>query len=553
MKNKTVKLILAVIVLGVLTGGYFGVKSYVADQETAEEEKEEEKTDVFETETSNIKSLKFMIEEKEVTFLKENDLWVKDDEKDFPVNQDTLDSAASSVSSVEAERVLEDVEDLSEYGLDVPNNTITISSEDGERTVLRIGMKNDSTSQYYVGKDDDKNTVYVVAEATVSPFMNSLYDYAEMQTFPSIDASSVSKITVEQTDKSYEVLKDEETGLWSVVNGDESEKADSSRISSLTSSLGSMEYETFADYNCTDKSKYGLDVPYATVTVSYEEEVEDDQTEDVEETSETSEEETEPEMIEKEIVLLIGAEAETDSRYVMIDGSNEVYTMTKDLLSTVIDKEVSTLWDMTVNYISLNNLDSLDVKMNGEVKSIDVSRETIVVEDEEEESSTNDTDADTEDKDDGSGDSSENSESEDDDPQTETIVTYKIDGEAIDDIDFTTFYNKLINLAGQKRLTEKYNPDKEPEMSVVFHKIDNSSANVDFYEYDVNYYAAVVDNKVFLFNKMTYKELRSSYESLVSENEENAGEGENSIEENDGEDENSIEENAGEESAAEEN
>ena len=75
-------------------------------------------------------------------------------------------------------------------------------------------------------------------------------------------------------------------------------------------------------------------------------------------------------------------------------------------------------------------------------------------------------------------------------------------------------------MTAQKRLTEEYKPENEPEMSVVFNKVDKESVNVDFYQYDVNYYAAIVDNdKIYLVNKMTFKELRNSFEDLSGEEE----------------------------------
>lgn len=549
MKNKTVKLVLAIVVLGMVTGGYFGVKSYVSSQEKEEEEQEEEKTNVFEAQTDNITSLKFMIEEKEVTFMKEDGLWVKEDEKDFPVDQDVLDSAASNISSVDADRVLDDVEDLSEYGLDSPENTITVtveSEDDGEESVvLRVGMLNDSTSQYYIGKDEDKSTVYVVSNTVISPFMNDLYDYAESQDFPTVDSSTISKVTVEQEKNSYVAEKNEDTGLWDIisdVSDGNKEKADSAKMSSLTSSVASMEYESFVDYNCTDEKEYGFDNPYAVVTIDYEEE-EETETDEDDDTNEETEEETEPVMIQKKLVLTVGNEAESDSRYVSVDGSNQVYTMSNDLLSTVIDKDVSAMWDMTVNYLSINDLDSLDIDLNGQKNTIDVSRETVVIEDEstkEAESSeemedsaeeTADSSGTTEDSAEETADSSEITEDssdetaddEESEPETETVITYLLNGEKLDDIDFTTFYNKLINISGQKRLTEEYSPEDNPEMRIVFHSLDNASVNVDFYEYDVNYYAAVVDNeKVYLLNKMNFKELRSSYEEMLAEDDDSS-------------------------------
>ena len=546
MKNKTVKLILALIILGVLTGGYIGLKSYIASQESEEmaPEEEEENTNVFAVETDSITSLKFMIDKQEVAFAKEDGNWVKEDEKDFPVNQDILNNAVSYISSIDAERVLEGVEDLTEYGLESPLNTITISTDDDKKTILRIGDENKSTNQYYVRKDDDKSIVYVVEETLIIPFMNSLYDYAEKEDFPAIDSSAVYNIMVDQNENSYEAVKDENTGLWSINTEEyEDEKADSTKMNSLTSSLSTLEYESFVDYDCTDKSKYGLDQPYATVTIDYREEVETDTgSENMDETdnesveienTETvsdenqndtanvsdadeiiedekqSEDELETITFDKETILFVGNETDSDSRYVMIDGSNEVYTMTNDLLSTIIDKDVPSMWDMTVNYVALDNVDGLDVKIDEESYTINVSRETLTVEDEESLEENSEDESDESDVD------SENEKSEVE-TETETVVTYKMNGEEMDNLDFSSFYNKLVNMSGNKRLTEEYHPKESPEISITFRKTDGTNVNVDYYEYDVNYYAAVVDNsKVYLVNKMTFRELRSAFEKLI--------------------------------------
>ena len=76
---------------------------------------------------------------KEVTFEKNNDEWVKSDERDFPVDQDKLIEAIGSLNNVEADRVLDNVTDTTEYGLDDPTNTITITDKDGKETDTACG------------------------------------------------------------------------------------------------------------------------------------------------------------------------------------------------------------------------------------------------------------------------------------------------------------------------------------------------------------------------------------------------------------------------------
>ena len=44
MKNKTVKMVLAVVVLGVCCGAYAGVKTYVAHQDQKESEEDSEES-----------------------------------------------------------------------------------------------------------------------------------------------------------------------------------------------------------------------------------------------------------------------------------------------------------------------------------------------------------------------------------------------------------------------------------------------------------------------------------------------------------------------------
>ena len=520
MKNKTVKMVLAVVVLGVCCGAYAGVKTYVAHQEQKEsEEDSEESTTVFTASTGNIKSLDFMVDDTETTFEKDDDSWVKKDETDFPVNQTTLDSAASAIASVDSDRVLEDVDDLSEYGLDSPSNTIKIvtksDEEDGDdiTTTLYVGDENSSTSQYYVRKDDDEKTVYLIDSSCVEPFTKSLNDYAQMEDFPAIsNTDTITKISVDG-DNSYELSKDEDTSTWSVKGSEDEEKADSATVSSLVSSFGSMAYSSLADYKCDDKSKYGLDKPYATITVDYQEEVADDDTQDnttapseaadedassAEENSDDAKQDTESDdedsseeetkMADKQLTILVGNKTDDSNRYVMVNDSNEVYTMSTDSLSALTDKSEEDFWDMTVSYVSLNSLGSLKVNYQGSDYKVNVSRET----------------------------------STDDDGNDTETVTYKLNGSDLDETTFTTFYNKLINMTAQKRLTDKYEPDGDAELTAIFTEEDGDTQEVAYYSYDTNYYAAVVDNKVYLVNKMNVKELFTAFESVVGTEEDSS-------------------------------
>lgn len=567
MKKKSVNLITAVGVLVVLSGAYVGVKTYVAKQDAEEAEADEEESqEIISIASDDVKSVKFVMDKKEVTFEKDGDSWVKSDETAFPVDQDKMDTLISSLSSVKAERTLEDVEDASEYELDQPENTITVTMEDGSETVIRVGMENDSTSQEYIALDKDSSTVYVVSNSTFQSFEGTLYDFAESGTFPTVDSSTISKVSVDEKDSSYSIEKDE-NNFWNITENGNTEKADSAKATSLTSAVSGMAYASFVNYDCSDEelSQYGLDKPYAEITVDYREEIEkdsadekneakngsedateapenanqdekkaadseestaddtaenddaesandtdtDEATADSEEDAEEavdeadtdSEEEVETEVVDRELVIQVGDESSDGGRYVRVNDSNEIYTISEDTLDTFLGKTAADFWDLTVSYLSVNNLETLDINYKGDEYTVNVSRETSS----EEEESCDETDVDN-----STDDSAEDASS-----SATVTLSYKLNGAELDSATFTTFYNKLINLAAQKRLTDKFESNADPEMTVDFTDVDGNKTTVEYYSYDTNYYAAVTDGKTYLINKMTAKELFQAFETVA--------------------------------------
>ena len=572
MRKKSVNLITAVGVLVVLSGAYVGVKAYVAKQDAKETESEEEESrEIISITSDDVKSIKFVIDKKEVTFEKSGDFWVKSDETAFPVDQDKIDALIGSLNSVKAERVLENVEDASEYELNQPENTITVTTQDGEETIIRVGMENDSTSQEYIDLNKDSSTVYVVGDSTFQSFEGTLYDFAESGTFPVVDSSTISKVSVDGKDSSYSIQKDE-NNFWNITEKGDTEKADSAKATSLTSAVSGVAYASFVNYDCTEDelSQYGLDKPYAEIMVDYQEEVEKDSTDEenevengsedateayedasqdeenttdsekstaddtaenddaenvsdidanetatdseedakeaVDEADADSEEEVETEMVDRELVIQVGDESSDGGRYVRVNDSNEIYTISEDTLDTFVGKTAADFWNLTVSYLSVNNLETLDVNYKGDEYTVNVSRETSS--EEEKSSDESDTDNSTSDS------------SEDASGSTTVTLSYELNGTDLDGTDldstaFTTFYNKLINLVAQKRLADKFESNAAPEMTVKFTDVDGNKTTVEYYSYDTNYYAAVTDGKTYLINKMTVKELFQAFETVA--------------------------------------
>lgn len=484
MKKKTVKLVSAVVVLGVLCAAYEGVNFYVTSQEEKETEENDTSVDLVSLEADDITAVSFTADQDNVEFDKKDDTWTEKSDADFPVNQDTVDSAVKGVASLTADQEISDVEDMSQYDLDSPQNTITLTTADGD-TTLEVGMES-SNNQYYVKKADDDNNVYLVSSTSIEPFMGTLYDFAESGTFPSVTSATITDVKVDK-ENSYELTQDADNLFWNVSDGKTTEKADTTKAGTVTSAIGSLAYDKFVDYNCTDDSKYGFDNPYAVITVKY------------------TEEEQETQTVEKTLTIYVGDET-GDDRYVKVDDSKEVYTITKDSLTDILDSTMSDFYNLTVSYVSSNDLDSLEVQSADGDHTINIVTETVKAEDED----TTDTDS--------------SDESSPDDEEETTTTTYKLDGEDLDESTFTTFYNKLINMTAQERLTEEYTPEGDPAYTFIFKDTDGKETTVKYYEYDTNFYAAVVEDKVYLVNKMNVKDLDEAYQKMVNPDTEDAEE-----------------------------
>lgn len=553
MKKKTVKLVSAVVVLGVLCAAYEGVNFYVTSQEEKETEENDTSVDLVSLEADDITAVSFTADQNEVEFDKKDDSWTEKSDANFPVNQDTVDSAVKGVASLTADQEISDVEDMSQYDLDNPQNTITLTTADGD-TSLQIGMES-SNNQYYVKKEDDDKNVYLVSSSSIEPFMGTLYDFAESGTFPSVTSATITDVKVDK-ENGYELTQDADNLFWNVSDGKTTEKADTTKAGTVTSAVGSLAYDKFVDYNCTDDSKYGFDDPYAVITVKYTEEEAVESDEDSEESTDadteesttdeaaadtsedadasdedSSEDKQETQTVEKTLTIYVGDET-GDDRYVKVDDSKEVYTITKDSLTDILDSTVSDFYNLTVSYVSSNDLDSLEVQSADGDHTINIVTETVKAEDED---TTDDTDSDTTDSDttdesstetsdESSTDTDSSDESSSDDEEETTTTTYKLDGEDLDESTFTTFYNKLINMTAQERLTEEYTPEGNPAYTFIFKDTDGKETTVKYYEYDTNFYAALVEDKVYLVNKMNVKDLDEAYQKMVNLDTEDAEE-----------------------------
>ena len=220
MKNKqTLKLAAAVVVLAVVIGAYFGVK-YWNNTRTARAEAESDTSIALTSLTGeDITKFSYQYNDETITFVKENGTWYNADDRDFPVKQSSIEGKLSSAVSTAATREL-DADDaaMTEYGLDAPENTITLTDSEGNETVFEIGDVNASTSEYYC-RLNHENKVYMISSSLNSMMSFDIYTVADMESYPYVEAENIKQLSVDNGTDVKEFDPETDTAAYSAASG----------------------------------------------------------------------------------------------------------------------------------------------------------------------------------------------------------------------------------------------------------------------------------------------------------------------------------------------
>ena len=293
-KKKLIGLLTALVVLILLTAAYFCLKNYNKEQE-AESETEDTSVAVTSIEETDITGLTYILDKEKLEFKKENDSWHYAQDENFPVDQDKMKTLLDNFKDIKAVRDLGQLENLEDYGLKEPQNTVTVTSNNGVETVFYIGNENETTGDYYMYMNNPEH-VYTVGSTFANAFNGKLYDLVVDSSFPSITSNSIIKAVVDQQDNQLTLESSrDDSATWSVTDSkNEKKEADGTKSNQLLSNVTSLNFTDYIDYNCKDLEQYGLKDPSAVITLDYtitsEVPVESDSTEtDAENVSEADE------------------------------------------------------------------------------------------------------------------------------------------------------------------------------------------------------------------------------------------------------------------------
>lgn len=457
-KNKKTLLVGGVL-LGILLLALLAVTLLTGQMEKKQQEKDEKEAAaaiVLSLPEKDIQSIAFAGEDGEIRIQQEDGGWVNALDS-YPLQGSRMKLLTGDLAALRAERTLENITALSDYGLEKPAQTITVTMQDGKTHQLLVGARNTTNKQLYFQLADDTQTVYLTDTALDSHFSGRVQDFAAYEDFPYIEPSSMREFDVQKEENSY-VLTMTGDDQCSVTGDDGlTQPANLTTLGVMQNNISYISWVRHMEYDCKDLSLYGLDDPQCTLKITYEEGEE-----------------------KKILTIYIGDQDENDNYYVRLNDSAEVSTVREEYLMDLVENQATSFWSLTYSFVSISDLKKLTVTAEGETHTLEYVR--VVNED---------------------------------GTDTEQWI---FDGDEVEKDLFTRFYYDCVSVTAQERMESVPEDPGEPSLSLHYELNDGTTKDITYYKADQNFYTVIYENgtKAASTNKLYVNTMLEDLKKLAS-------------------------------------
>lgn len=368
--------------------------------------------------------------------------WLYDEDEEFPADEEKIGELLGIFEEFGVSFEIEEVEDFGQYGLDDPECTITIETEEESYEIL-LGDFSTMDNERYVSIGD--GNVYLVTEDPMESFEVELKDMIkddEVPEFEEIEAISFSGST------SLEVVYEEdgtsycEDDVYFASEEDELLPLDTTLVEEYLDTLSSLDQTTYVTYKASeeDLEMYHLASPEFSVEVAYVEKAED------------AEDEEEGE--EKTFTLHVGCdeeekEEEEYSAYVRVGDSGIIYQISGEDYEAITDASYNSLRHKEVVTADMADVSEIEVTLEDTSYTISVEEE-----------------------------------------KDELICSYQ--DKEIESDDFT---NALQALAADSFIDEEPSENQEIALKLTFADEKYPEQEIEIYRYDGEYCLVVIDGE----------------------------------------------------------
>ena len=432
-----------------------------------------------------------------LSFYKGEDGWRYEEDDAFPVSEEKVLNILSNFEAFGVRFVIEDVEDYSQYGLDDPECTLHITTEDKSYDI-KLGDFSKMDEQRYVDIGD--GNVYLVEDDPMDYVDSALSSMIENDVTPGFETvvdirfTGNENYTIDRIEDSSYSYSDED--VYFVQRNGKYLPLDKAAVTRYLNTITSLDLQTYVTYNATEEelASYGLTEPELSVTVNYTY------------TDEESDEETQiadtcvihisrnPEELEaSEEAEAKGENAEAVSMYVRVGDSQIVYELDSVDYGILSDASYDDLRHKEVFWADFDDVYQMDITLEG-------ATHTMVSEvNEEEERLWRFPD-----------------ETQETEPTEETAETEETEAAEEDALDLTDFEDALSALYADSFTSEEPTGKEEIRLTLYLEKVAFPEVEIILYRYDGTSCLAVIDGEsVCLVPRASVVELVETVQAIV--------------------------------------
>ncbi len=219
----------------------------------------------------SVQSLSWECESETFAFHRD-EKWFYDEDEAFPVEEEEINGMLEQFQEFGASFIIEEAENLGQYGLDEPVCTIQLVTEEQSYEV-QLGGYSSMDSQRYVSIGD--GNVYLVRNDPLDYFDVDISDLIDHDEIPSFEQTTGIGFTGTEN---YDITYEEDSSntycaddIYFISKDEKTLPLDTARVEEYLQNISSLILTDYVTYNVTSEelTAYGLDEPELTVTVAY--------------------------------------------------------------------------------------------------------------------------------------------------------------------------------------------------------------------------------------------------------------------------------------------
>lgn len=150
MKKQKIQMLVIVVILLLCIVAYFLATRYAKQQEQRDKDSETQgQVNLTVIDPDDVDAFSYIADGTTYSYTKNKDTWTCENDTSLKMDADSIATLLGNLKKITAAEAIDDYDSIADYGLDQPQNTITVTCGN-ETTTIDIGDYNEMLQEYYI-------------------------------------------------------------------------------------------------------------------------------------------------------------------------------------------------------------------------------------------------------------------------------------------------------------------------------------------------------------------------------------------------------------------